>query len=504
MNLKSLGQYLPSLISEWHPTKNGEKSPFDVSYGSDFEAYWKCTNCNFVWKVRVANRTIHKTGCPNCNKRWNHSFPELALLYYIKQIFSDAILDFEIEHDRFKGVDIFIPSIHTVIEYDGYFYHRKQLDRDREKTRLLLEQGYYVIRIREGKLKDLGIIHSELQVYLYHRNGEPSVNKCIKDVLLLLCNIQNIDKFGQQLIYKFKEKVNIIKDTIPILGQLLPVVQENNLLEMYPELEKEWHFEKNQPFLPQHFKAKSNYSVWWKCDKGHEYDTKIISRTKGHGCRFCEGSEVTHDNSLLTLYPSIAKEWHYQKNGMITPDKIHGRSNKKVYWICPNCNSSYDKIVNERTGGRENCPYCAGKRVNNTNSLATLRPDLAKEWHQTKNDKKPDEVSTGSHYYATWNCDRGHTYQAYVYERSGGRGCGICYEEIGRFKPHKVSIEKSIITKKPYLLAQWDFEKNTVIPEEVGAYARQFIWWRCSNGCSWQQEPNSRNSSRCKICRVKD
>lgn len=97
---------------------------------------------------------------------------------------------------------------------------------------------------------------------------------------------------------------------------------------MYPELEKEWHFEKNPPFSPQHFKAKSNYSVWWKCTHGHEFDSKIISRTKGNGCRFCEGLEVTEENSLLSLYPSIALEWDYQKNGILAPDKFHGRSNK--------------------------------------------------------------------------------------------------------------------------------------------------------------------------------
>lgn len=28
--------------------------------------------------------------------------------------------------------------------------------------------------------------------------------------------------------------------------------------------------------------------------------------------------------------------------------------------------------------------YCAGKRVNNTNSLALIKPNLAKQWHPTK------------------------------------------------------------------------------------------------------------------------
>ena len=171
--MKTIAEFFPSLINEWHPTKNSELTPYNVSYGSDFEAYWKCTFCNFEWKVRVANRTSRNTGCPNCNKRWNHSFPELALLYYLKRVFPDTVLDYKLKHDRFKGVDLFIPSLKTAIEYDGYFYHRNHIDRDRDKTKYLLEQGYYLIRIREDRLQDLEITHTNLQVYRYRRNGDP-------------------------------------------------------------------------------------------------------------------------------------------------------------------------------------------------------------------------------------------------------------------------------------------------------------------------------------------
>ncbi|MBU7595806.1 zinc-ribbon domain-containing protein (plasmid) [Metabacillus halosaccharovorans] len=147
-------------------------------------------------------------------------------------------------------------------------------------------------------------------------------------------------------------------------------------------------------------------------------------------------------------------------------------------------------------------PYCAGKRVNDTNSLAALRPDLAKEWHLTENEKQPNEVPLGSHYLATWICKRGHSYPSYVYSRVEGRGCPKCYEEFGRFQPHKVSFDKSIARKKPFLMTQWDYEKNDMLPEETPAYARQKVWWKCSKGCSWDQEPNARNSARCKNCQV--
>ncbi|MCM3441482.1 zinc-ribbon domain-containing protein (plasmid) [Metabacillus halosaccharovorans] len=185
--------------------------------------------------------------------------------------------------------------------------------------------------------------HPKLNFISYKRSGEPSVNECLKEVLRFLKVDENIIK-----------EVNILQDTLPILKQLPPVEQKDNLGKLFPELEKEWHFEKKFPFEPQHFKAKSNYKVWWKCENGHDFDSKIISRTKGHGCRFCTGNDVTKENSLAHLYPSIASEWDYDMNGELTPENISAHSNSEVFWKCPNCHSSYDNSFNARTGGGEN------------------------------------------------------------------------------------------------------------------------------------------------------
>lgn len=426
-------------------------------------------------------------------KRWNHSFPELSLFFYVKKVFPDTRIDEILNIPPFRSVDLFIPCIHLAIEYDGRHTHRNKKNKDEEKSKLILEKNLDLLRIREEGLSEFTFTHPNMKIYSYKRSGEPSINECIQEVLQFLEADEKIIK-----------EVNILQDTIPILKQLPPVEQKDNLRDLYPKLEKEWHYERNAPFKPQHFKSKSNYQVWWKCENGHEFDAKIISRTKGHGCRFCSGNDLTVERSLAQLYPSIALEWDYAFNGELTPEAIFGHSNQKVFWKCSDCRSSYGKIVNERTNGGENCPYCAGKRVNQTNSLAALRPDLANEWHKTLNLKNPNEVPKGSHYLATWICNREHIYQSYVYSRVQGKGCKTCYEENGRSQPHKVSFEKSIVKKKPFLLNQWDYEKNQMSPKETGAYARQMVWWKCSNGCSWQLEPNARNSSRCRLCRIKD
>ena len=55
----------------------------------------------------------------------------------------------------------------------------------------------------------------------------------------------------------------------------------------------------------------SHKKVWWKCEKGHEWQIAVAARTKKKsGCPYCSGRLASDDNCLQTLYPELAKEWH--------------------------------------------------------------------------------------------------------------------------------------------------------------------------------------------------
>ena len=76
----------------------------------------------------------------------------------------------------------------------------------------------------------------------------------------------------------------------------------------------------------------SNKKRWWVCDRGHKFQcspNKLLRKAK-YLCTECKGE----DNSLATLYPSHAAQWHPSKNGKITPVDISKGSNKKFYWLC--------------------------------------------------------------------------------------------------------------------------------------------------------------------------
>ena len=69
----------PELAKQWHPTKNGDLTPQDVTAGSGKKAWWKCPDCGGEWEARVCMRRSQRTGCPFCiNKKVLPGFNDLA------------------------------------------------------------------------------------------------------------------------------------------------------------------------------------------------------------------------------------------------------------------------------------------------------------------------------------------------------------------------------------------------------------------------------------------
>lgn len=51
---------------------------------------------------------------------------------------------------------------------------------------------------------------------------------------------------------------------------------------------KQWDAEKNAPLTPESVARTSTATVWWRCEKGHSWQTQISSRAKGTtGCPIC-------------------------------------------------------------------------------------------------------------------------------------------------------------------------------------------------------------------------
>jgi hypothetical protein len=123
-------------------------------------------------------------------------------------------------------------------------------------------------------------------------------------------------------------------------------------------------------------------------------------------------------------FPEFAAEWHKTKNGSLKPSDVAAASGRVVWWQCLKGHEWERDVVTRLTRGLQ-CPYCTNRRVDASNSLATLRPDLAAEWDTQKNAFGPDQVTLGADRYAWWVCKTcGHRWQTRVLVRGlQGAGC---------------------------------------------------------------------------------
>ena len=207
----------------------------------------------------------------------------------------------------------------------------------------------------------------------------------------------------------------------------------NDLQTLNPTLAKEWIYEKNNSLTPADVMPNSNKNAWWKCSKGHEWQATIAERNRGSGCPYCANQKVLIGfNDLATTNPSIATEWNYNKNQELLPTMVPPGSQKRVWWKCSFGHEWQETIV-KRTIRGYGCPVCSGHKVlAGFNDLATICPDVAEEWHPTKNgDLLPSQVAPKSGKKVWWICRKGHEWQACIGSRTHLRArCPICNQEL--------------------------------------------------------------------------
>ena len=132
----------------------------------------------------------------------------------------------------------------------------------------------------------------------------------------------------------------------------------NSLASTNPKIANEWSYEKNKTLTPDSIVAGSPKKVWWKCAKGHEWQTTPNHRVRGNtGCPYCTNQKVGDDNNLEALYPELCKQWDLEKNSPLLPSQVVPGSNKTVWWKCTR-GHSWKTSPQNRAIQKTECPFC--------------------------------------------------------------------------------------------------------------------------------------------------
>jgi len=234
----------------------------------------------------------------------------------------------------------------------------------------------------------------------------------------------------------------------------------------------------------------------------YETPQKILSeKTEKPGHWYTKPS----NENFVSLYEyskTLARQWHPTKNGNIGPLDIARGSDAIAWWKCKKGpDHEWQAPVYSRTGRRSGCPFCLNLRLSVTNCLATKYPELAKEWHPTKNGKvKASDVVAGGKDKVWWRCkkDKSHEWEADIYRRIKGSQCPDCTHQ-------RVSKDNCLKKDFPYIAAQLHPTKNGDLTGfDIASYSGKNVWWFCkvSSEHDWEATPANRTGlgSGCPFC----
>ena len=132
---------------------------------------------------------------------------------------------------------------------------------------------------------------------------------------------------------------------------------------------------------------------------------------------------------VVADFEELLAEWDWAFNGDLDPRTLRAGSHERVAWRCLlDPAHTWETKVADRTYRPSFCPYHMGNRVHPSESLAAFYPWLAREWHASRNELRPDQVSRASGRDVVWRCEHGHEWTAVVYQRTLLQsGCPECY-----------------------------------------------------------------------------
>ena len=140
-----------------------------------------------------------------------------------------------------------------------------------------------------------------------------------------------------------------------------------------------------------------------------------------------EGKKKTRPMSVT--HPELASEFHPTKNRGICTSDLTAGSGRKLWWLCSDCAHEWLARGYSRASGG-GCPACSNKaiHIDGRNSMASTHPDLAKEFHPTRNGElTPRDVVAGTGRKLWWRClECEHEWNKPGSRRVRGIGCPAC------------------------------------------------------------------------------
>ncbi len=195
------------------------------------------------------------------------------------------------------------------------------------------------------------------------------------------------------------------------------------------------------------------------------------------------------ENSLATLDPTLAAEWHPNKNSPLTPANFAPNSGHRAWWLCKK-GHEWEGIIGSRNFGNHRCSYCLGRKATPETSMAVTHPLIASMWHPTKNgDATPFNTKAGSGIRRWWVCPKKpeHEWHLTPDKMKHPHPTGYC--------PHcRKERQPPLAISHPEISGMWHPTKNVgTTPNDVTYGSSATRWWVCPDSPEheWEVSPSN-------------
>lgn len=293
--INDLNTIRPDIAAEWNYEKNGVLKPDDFSAGSSRRVWWKCPKCGTEWKTAISNRT-YGYGCPKCGKEKAAArLSESSLKPGVNDLETvNPIVASQWDYEKNGGV---LPSEVNAESNKVAWWKCKKCGNEWKASIVSRKKAtdcpYCINRRFMPGFNDIFTKRPDLaEEWDYEKNNEVDPEKTI-------CTSQ------KKVWWKCKDCGCEWKTSIYLRfrGSGCPkcthaegmrnrtkkLVKEGNSFEnAFPEIAKEWNYEKNEGITPSDITAHNGKKYWWKCPVcGYEWQATPNHRAQGTGCPKC-------------------------------------------------------------------------------------------------------------------------------------------------------------------------------------------------------------------------
>lgn len=240
---------------------------------------------------------------------------------------------------------------------------------------------------------------------------------------------------------------------------------------------------------------------WWVCpDCGHQFTAQVKTMAERPECPVCEQKRRDEWAAEYAKLKTMTIAEVPELKAAFAEDGLDPREVPVVTWkqIRFRCSAGHHPRLSPTTFLKSGCQFCRPKPSKDDRTLAKIHPEIAEQWHPTKNGTlTPDSVVWSSKRSAWWRADCcGTEWQERICDRDkyDRMRCRNCDTILG-----------SLAWQDPGLAAEWD-ETNPVSAWQIRPQASLSFTplWVCSVDPThkWQAPLTSRSvGAGCPDCR---